>query len=138
MCVEYAQMLCGAIRVSDPAMVEDWMYKLTHQHHPCAVWLRQSTSNWIYLRDLALALGDEYNYRYGGKKDKRHKSIEAVVKRLKVPNLPLAAFTEPPQCVSEECISDDVVEAYRKYYITDKADIGVWTKRESPCWWKNA
>ena len=135
MCIEYAQLLCTAIHIGDPSKVQDWMYKSTHKNHPDAVWARQSKDHWIYLRDLAVGLGDEYYHRYGIDKNKRHRSIEEVVKQLPVPDLPNKGWMDPPQCVSDTCLSDDVVDAYRKYYVAAKTDLASWTKRDVPEWW---
>ena len=135
MCIEYAQLLSTAIQVSDPSSVNEFTYKSTHKNHPDSIWTRESLDNWLYLRDLAIALGDEYHFRYGQINNKRHKSIELVVKNLKVPSLPRRGFTDPPQCMPDACKKEDAVEAYREYYRTSKADIAFWTKREIPSWW---
>ena len=35
-------------------------YKLTHKNHPCSIWARESLDNWVWLKQLGLALYDEY------------------------------------------------------------------------------
>ena len=39
-------------------------FRPCHIHHPCAVWVRESLENYIYLAKLAIALADEFKYRY--------------------------------------------------------------------------
>ena len=43
-------------------------------------------------------------------------------------------FTPPPQCMPEEYRDEDTVEAYRKYYIGEKAGFAKWKAREVPEW----
>lgn len=49
--------------------------------------------------------------------------------------VPEGPFTEPPKCVADDLKSvEDVVEAYRAYYMRDKRSFCVWTRREKPDW----
>ena len=59
MVTESAQLLSSAVRMSGI----DAGYKLTHKNHPCAIWARESLSNWQYLLELTRAMNDEYRYR---------------------------------------------------------------------------
>jgi hypothetical protein len=45
-----------------------------------------------------------------------------------------ARETEMPQCMPDHCKQDDVVDAYRKYYIEEKKGFAKWTKRKTPDW----
>ena len=78
--IESAQMMCTAGHGS---------YKPTHQNHPCTRWATLSEANFEWLTAHALALCDEYTYRYG----RRHKSQD-VIEAVKPPiEFPLVGLT---------------------------------------------
>jgi len=129
MCVEYAQLLCGVHWVQG----SEAPYKLSHKNHPCAIWSRESLSNYLYLCDLGLELCKEYTYRYG----KRHKSQDVIEWCVtNKPNICDKEFTEPARAMPNEYKVDSVVESYRNYYIGEKSKIAVWKNREMPEWFK--
>jgi hypothetical protein len=108
-------------------------YKLSHKNHPCAIWSRESLSNYLYLCDLGLELCKEYTYRYG----KRHKSQDVIEWCVtNKPNICDKEFTEPARAMPNEYKVDSVVESYRNYYIGEKSKIAVWKNREIPEWFK--
>ena len=43
----------------------DFPYLPTMYNHPCTIWARSSMDNYEWLYTYALALGEEYTYRYG-------------------------------------------------------------------------
>lgn len=153
MILESCQLLCTAHRVTDGIPYEDRtknnrritryilpdggldriLYQATHINHPCAVWCRQSISNYIWLWRLTDALAQEYTYRYG----KVHKcERDGLIEQLKFTpiHLPLAGWTEPAQAMPDHCKHPDAVEAYRNYYRQEKQHLAKWTKREIPEW----
>ena len=105
-------------------------YKPTHQNHPCVVWARACITNYSWLVRHARALCAEYSHRYG----KTHK-CQAVIESIAPPHLPVG-ITEVVQCMPEQYKGADPVQAYRAYYMGDKAAFARWTKREVPYWWK--
>jgi hypothetical protein len=117
MILEYAQLLCSAIWLSGGTAP----YKLTHKNHPCAIWARHSQGNWLWLKSLALALCDEYTFRYG----KVHRTQE-IIEQLEVPDLPNEWFTQPPQAMPVEYKDTDSITAYRNYYILGKKHLHSW------------
>lgn len=127
MITEYAQLLSSACRLSGV----DCGYQLSHQNHPCAIWCRKSLSNWNYLRKLSAFLYKEYLWRYG--ENKTHKSFN-VIYNLKSPNIPDIGITMPPQCMPDIYKCDNLIIAYRNYYIGDKVRIARWTRRNIPKW----
>jgi hypothetical protein len=127
MLTEYVQLLSSAVRISGI----DAGYKVTHKNHPCAIWARESLDNWRWLKSLSLKLGDEYYYRYGQKKNKRH-GAELVLKQLPEPNIPIKGITPFPICVTEDCKADNTVDSYRLFYKNHKAAFAKWTNREIP------
>ena len=128
MLLESAQLLCSAYYFTNQEHLSP--YKLTHKNHPCAVWVRQSLSNWLWLRDLGIALYEEYKYRYD---NKDHKAGDVILS-LEIPNLPDKGFTKFPQAMPLEYQNKDVVKAYRDYYIGDKKHLLQYKKREIPEW----
>jgi hypothetical protein len=130
MILETAQLLCSVHHVTEQ-VTEQVPYKLSHKNHPCAVWARQSLSNYLYLCELGLELGKEYTHRYG----KRHKSIEVIEWCIvNKPNIPDIDFTQPAMAMPDEYKTDSVVESYRNYYIGAKISLASWKNREKPFW----
>ena len=134
MILETAQLLCSAHHVTIHDTIHDTIhvpYKLSHKNHPCSIWVRESLSNYLYLCELGLALGEEYTYRYG----KTHKSIEVIQWCLSNrPNIKDIGFTTPPLAMPDEYKVDSVVESYRNYYKGAKSEIVSWKNREKPVW----
>jgi hypothetical protein len=137
MILETAQLLCGVHHVTDQVTTKYRLsndqvpYKLSHKNHPCAIWARESLSNYLYLCELGLELGKEYTYRYG----KKHKSIEVIEWCIvNKPNIPDIGFTQPAKAMPDEYKVDSVVESYRNYYMGAKSDIASWKNREKPFW----
>ena len=132
MVLESAQMLCSVLwqhGIEAP-------YKKTHVKHPCTVWAGESLGNWKWLRRLALALNDEYRYRFGKTID--HNSA-VVVRGLPLPPLKDVGLTEFAQAMPEEYkVPDDAVSAYRRLYVKDKSRFVTWTRRRSPKWFRSA
>ena len=130
MILETAQLLCG-VHHSTGQVTDQVPYKLSHKNHPCAIWARESLSNYLYLCELGLELGKEYTYRYG----KRHKSIDVIEWCIvNKPNIPDIGFTTPAMAMPDEFKVDSVVESYRNYYMGAKSDLASWKNREKPFW----
>ena len=100
-------------------------------NHPCTIWVRESLDNYEWLYCLALALNDEYGYRYGGKS---HKSIQEVVLKLPDIDLPRRGLTPFAQAMPDQYKNENAVVAYRKYYTEDKYNLFSWKSREIPEW----
>ena len=130
MILESAQLLCAAFPKGTAP------YKKTHVNHPSSLWTRATKSNFMWLVSHALAMCEEYTYRYG----KTHKSQNVIM--WCVANIERAEFslskdwlTPMPQCMPEQYkVPGDSVAAYRAYYIGDKARFSKWTKRNPPEW----
>ena len=116
MILESAQMLCAAHHIlGDP---DDVPYKLAHKNHPCTIWTRENSLHYDWLYEHMIALGNEYEDRYG----KEHLSIT----KCKVPlanqpeNIPHEPFEQPPQCMPDEYKDECSIQAYWNYYIGEK------------------
>lgn len=135
MILESAQLLCSAHIVLDNNIVVEGteLYKLTHKNHPCAIWVRSSNENYIWLYDLFYELCEEYKFRYG----KIHMCFTKFSDILVfVPkNIPIIPMTNFALAMPDECKEDDAIESYRNYYVTNKNHLCKWTKREIPDWY---
>lgn len=135
MIIESAQLLYCAHWVINPEHVPYFAYKKTHQNHPCAIWVRKSYSNYIWLCCLALCLCSEYKYRYGS--FKTHKTEVHIRWLIKNPpkDIPMYEMTSPPQAMPDTYKNEDCIEAYRTYYIESKCkdrNIVKYTRRDYP------
>lgn len=139
MILESAQLMCSAhIAHGKPTP-----YKMSagHMKHPCAIWARQTQNNYFYLWELAKELCAEYSYRY----DKIHAS-QAIIDNLPWPDfLPKGKQTPFARAFRRDMPSEnlqrilsckDPVEAYRLYYVLDKAHFCKWTGRSVPLWFE--
>jgi hypothetical protein len=130
MILESAQMLCTVVNLDDG----EAPYKSTHVKHPCTQWVGESLANWHWLRRLALALNDEYRYRYPVSKD--HKSA-LVIRSLSPPKIDDIGLTEFALAMPDKYIvSGDAIQSYRNFYIGEKARFVRWTRRRLPRWFK--
>ena len=133
MVLETAQLLSAAVRELFPEQVPDNAYRVTHVNHPCTVWARKTVANFMWLRELGLAIAAEYTYRYG----KVHAS-EAVIRAM--PYIETEdVITPQPKAVADEYKNVfGVVNAYRQYYISKLKDLSpsktMFTKRAPPGW----
>jgi hypothetical protein len=107
-------------------------YRPVHLHHPCTKWIRASLENYMWACDLALAIGDEYTFRYG----KKHGCYEhALWLKENPPVLPDEGLQTFAIAMKQEYkISDDPIECYHHYYRTSKEERGLlqYTRRERP------
>ena len=132
MILETAQLLCGVHHMTNPVN-EHVPYKLSHKNHPCAIWARESYTNYLYLCELGLALCDEYTYRYG----KRHKSMEVILWCIgNRPNIADKGLTEFAKAMPEEYKVKSAVESYRNYYRGAKSGFASWKNRDIPKWFQ--
>jgi len=118
------------------------IYLAAYKNHPSAVWARLARGNYNWLSDLWGYLGIDYMHRY----DKVHKAatLENLFyspKNIMYKTLLSGVRTAPPQCMPDHykcnpnsASLDDVVSAYRAYYVGDKAYFAKWTNRSVPNW----
>jgi len=126
MILESAQLLSTAHYILDGS--KPGLYKPTHVNHPCAKWVRESESNYIWLFDLLVCLLNEYTYRYG----KIHKTSQMIEFLIKPPfNIPKIGFTKPPSAMPDEYkISENPVDNYKSYYKLGKKHLHIWKNRK--------
>ena len=136
--LEEAQMLCTSLGHHAPDYAEECgLYKPVHQKHPCTLWAMNTRENYIWAYCLYRAMLFEYGVRY----KKTHGAAKHYEKlwagRFYVPE---GRLTRHPQCFSGH---DDLktneffpVEAYRKFYIVDKARFARYKYTDRPTWFK--
>jgi hypothetical protein len=145
MILEYAQMLSTAHRVLDEDDAHPDLYKIAHKNHPSTIWTRSSKQHYDWLFRLFRMLSEEYTKRYSkktliknfGGEFKVHKSWDKLGKILEIApkNIEDNGWTDPPQCMPDHCKDDDVVRAYRNYYILEKNNFAVWKYSGTPKWY---
>lgn len=133
--LEIAQMLSTAIRLLSDCYDSDKIYRRTHDNHPMAIWVRSYQENWQWTLQLAIALHEEWCYRF----QKTHKSyqvIEYISKlTLTLPSTPNGRLSFIPRCMPENCLGGKAVTAYRRYYMIEKRALASWHVRGQPTWW---
>lgn len=124
MILESTQLLCTSILIHGG----DAPYKKTHSRHPSTIFTAKTKQNWLWVRNYALALCEEYTYRY----KKIHK-CQAIIESLVPTVIPDGSLTSFPQAMPDAFKRKDVVEAYRTYYREGK---GYMNKGRGPQWLK--
>ena len=153
MATEYCQLLSTAHRVLDGEMYlgktknnrnikrwrlsderEDLLMKASHINHPSNIWVRESSANYFEMYKIYMATLAEYTYRYG----KTHGSGRASFILQRTPeNIPNKGLTTLPQCMPDDCkVEGNTIQAYKNYYINEKAYFANWKNREIPIWFK--
>ena len=127
MCKESAQLLSTACRIREPGLGyyrwPSWskpsisekrvLYTVTHENHPCAVWARETRTNFTWLTVHGLALCAEWERRFSTHASQ--KVIEACSRLAGV--IPRGPLTPWPLCMPAELQDqDDPVGSYRRFY----------------------
>lgn len=156
MLVEYAQLLSTAHRVLDGIpckrkrktkrgfKLKSWyslenpnldlrLYSHTHVNHPCALWVRRSSSNYQFLYTLLIEMCKEYTYRYG-KVHKVERTTLLTWLACLPKNIPIGDLTPFAQAMPDPYKSRSVVKAYRSYYRGEKKHLFKWKNRKIPNW----
>ena len=137
MILEYAQMLSTAHRVLDGENVHPDLYKIAHKNHPSTIWTRSSKQHYDWLFRLFRMLSAEYTLRYSNGEFKVHKTWDKLGKILETApkNIVDNGWIDPPQCMPDHCKKPDTIDAYRNYYLTEKASFSTWNYSKQPTWW---
>ena len=133
MILESAQLLSTAHRELDPYRAFAGLYKSTHKNHPSTKWVRSSRDHYIWVYKLFANLCGEYTKRYG----KIHKSWTKFKHHLSLLpwSIPREGWVDPPQCMPDYCKNENVVKAYRNYYILEKNKFAKWNYTSVPDWY---
>ena len=135
MILESAQLLSTAHRMLDGEFHEgfsksgrrqkqwvhpnDKLYAATHVNHPSAAWARETSDNYVWLFDHFMGLCCEYSSRYF---NRTHKTWDILVDTLsELPsNIRIGTLSKMPQAMPDIYHTKDSVQAYRKYYESEK------------------
>lgn len=127
--VEYAQILSTVNRL---AGINEGYEKISNPGTGVVQWAHRSLSNWLWLRDLATALNQEYIYRYMNPLG--HPSYK-ITKKLSEPPIKDIGMTRPHLGMPIKYHQNNFVQAYRDYYMGDKKHLAAWRRRTVPNWW---
>ena len=157
MIVETTQLLCTAHRCLDGTEWTDYtkngrrikrwkhetdsdpstpmLYKAAMVNHPCNVWLRESNENYMWLSLHGVQLLSEFRKRYENVHGSTRVLGWCALNRPK--NIPDTEQTPFAQAMPDEYKDPtDAVNAYRNYYVGDKARFAKWEKKNNePYWW---
>ena len=128
MVLESTQMMCTALNKKG----FNTPYKSTHIKHPCVLWVEESYDNYLWLKELAIELNNEYQYRFD--RETSHRSIAVIdqINRYKYKGIGLTEFAQAmPQKYK---VPGNPVKAYRQFYLGEKMSFAKWTKRKMPVW----
>ena len=118
---------------------EYYLYNAVHFNHPCTIWTRESSQNYLWHYELFCCLCDEYTKRFG---DKIHLTDRSLREHLKATpnNIPDAEMTpfrlamkSNPECMNES----SPVESYRQFYMTKQKRFKMeWKYTKTPHWFQ--
>ena len=158
MILEYAQLLSTAHRVLDGVLTvglsqsgrkqqryilsderQQMLYSATHINHPSAVWVRQSSANYMWLAELLEECCREYSYRYGKIHKVESSGLMQILKNVFPINISDKPFTEPTPAMPDECkVPGNSIQSYHNYYWSNKKHLWSWkgkiNSRERPRW----
>lgn len=137
MILESAQLLCTSYYFTNEIDNLDFKpYKLTHQTRVCVKWVNESLSNWLWLKEMALELNNEFKLRFD-KGDKNHKSAELIMKmpppKIKDVGLTDFVFDVKDEVQDKYKCYENVIDKFRYYYMDEKRYLANW-KTEKPHW----
>jgi hypothetical protein len=130
MTLEAAQILSSAAQL----LGQRGPYRATHLAHPCVTWTAAARGNWEWVVAHGLALAAEYRRRYG----RPHGSLTALHWASGRRVGPRDRRRRQPfvQCMPERYRGSDPVEAYRRFYLEEKARFASWkAPAKPPRWW---
>lgn len=144
MCTELSQVISNAYTLDElkkaPLTQKGGHRVWSYRNHPVCVWARQNLNNFEWALKHAVALSDEFQYRF----NKIHFCSSFIFWcAANKPSLANLQKTEHPQCFKDYpslITPGNPVEGYRKYYNADKLFFmkngkiikNVWTKRPIP------
>jgi hypothetical protein len=114
--------------------VDEAGFRPVHLHHPCTIWVRECTGNYMWTVNLALAIAEEYEFRWPGKSH----SCKAHAQWLKANIPPGISHRERNgfAIAMDDAyrVMNDPVASYINYYKGEKKakNLTVYTRRPAP------
>jgi hypothetical protein len=123
MVLESGQMLSTAHQLESD--YTDGLYKAAHVNHPSTIWTRESIGNYLWHYEYFCCMAEEYEERYG----KQHLTHLLLQSRLSIPpeKITKKERTPIPLCMPDKYKQDDLVQAYRSFYIGEKLKFAHWS-----------
>jgi len=141
MAIETSQMLANCFSEellsleSTPKTQKGTIRKYSHWNHPSSKWVRESKSNMNWLIDHGMELCHEKKRRYPNKPMPFvYEFLQWCKDNMDLSEVPEGELTLAPQCMPDYCKQDDLVSAYRNYYVKEKKDIASWKHGNDPTW----
>ena len=133
--LESAQMLCTAHQVHGSKYHDSSspFYRLAFKNHPCSIWVRENSANYLWLYAHFKALCAEYKFRYF----RDHMSWLKLCDALATPPAGVPdddVLTPFAQAMPDEYKNPDAVLAYRQYYVGEKYRFLNYRNRRRPVW----
>jgi hypothetical protein len=116
--------------------IDDVVYQTSHINHPCNVWLRKSKHNYKWLYDYNIATIKQYKRRYDKTPKCENDGLLEILKNIP-DSIPDIGLTDFALAMPDHHKTNDTVQSYRNYYISDKKEIAKWKNTEPPYWWPN-
>lgn len=148
MLLEMAQMLSTTIQMN--GVPNAMTYKMTHQNHPCAKWVRYSRPNLERALRVLWCLHAEFCYRYRGQPDpllggRPDAAYHLSYKKMLTQDFDSIVFshdeaTQPPVCIKNTAHHrPTLIESYREYYrqeklVNEDGHVNTWSGRSRPYW----
>lgn len=133
MVLESAQMLSTAQRVLGEE--EDILYKIAHKNHPCSIWVRENTQNYLWLYEHFDALAQEYHKRF----ERSHLSwdkLGVILMRLPDRLRRSEQMTPPALAMPDQYKETCPYQSYRNYLVAEKNGFAKWERgTPKPFWW---
>lgn len=108
-------------------------FNKAHDKHPCSLWIRESSMNFVLACMIGIELVNEYRYRYDSNKHQRALDIFNYA-LLNMPDFNSAEQTNFALAMPDKFKVDCPIESYRNYYREDKQHLHTWKKRNKPQW----
>lgn len=130
--MEYSHVLLSDLRPRYALQIKNrQVMNATHANHPCAIWARASSGNYLWLFELWTELLAEYTRRYG----KQHSSARFMTQLEKLPSVPCGPRTQFVQAMPPEFqVPNDPITAYHRFYVGPKSRFARWTNTPAPAW----
>lgn len=113
-------------------IVNPLCYRQSHMTHPCGIWARISSENYMWLYELYVASLNEHARRYN-KEGHGAGKIKNFLSQLPA-NIKHGARTEFGLAMPEQYKVDDPVQSYKNYYLGEKVPFATWTNTPVPDW----
>ena len=114
----------------------NYLMKPAMLNHPSTIWARMTKANFMWLYKHALALCEEYTYRYKKKHGTEKRILDSFTFSYDEEDLtPVSiAMADEYRLPEEKHTWDFVIRSYRHYYREGKWSFAYWLRRGYPDW----